>query len=95
MNKSIEMFKDLYGSTLLSLSKEELIQMIAMYHNCYSKIGITCVEESKCNIKSDEAVDKIRNYLNEVDFKFYDEEILRKKDKKYMNEYMKQYIQKR
>lgn len=83
MNKSIEMFKDLYGSTLLSLSKEELIQMIAMYHNCYSKIGITCVEESKCNIKSDEAVDKIRNYLNEVDFKFYDEEMLRKKIKEY------------
>ena len=81
MNKSIEMFKDLYGSTLLSLSKEELIQMIAMYHNCYFKIGETCVEESKQHIESNEAVNKIRDYLNEVDFKFYDEEMLRKKIK--------------
>ena len=70
MNKSIEMFKDLYGSTLLSLSKEELIQIIAIYHICYYKIGETCVEESKCHIESNEAVDKIRDYLSDV-FKLY------------------------
>ena len=79
MNKSIEMFKDLYGSTLLSLSKEELIQIIAIYHSCYSKIGETCVEESKCHIESNEAVERIRYYLNKVDFKFYDEEILKRR----------------
>lgn len=78
MNK---MFKELYGDTLLSFSKEELIQMIAMYKSCCSKIGSTCVEESKYHIKSNEAVDKIRDYLNEVDFKFYDEGMLRKKIK--------------
>ena len=70
MNKSIEMFKDLYGSTLLSLSKEELIQIIAIYHSCYSKIGETCVEESKCHIESNEAVDKIRDYLSDM-YKLY------------------------
>ena len=78
MSKSIELFKELYESTLLSLSKEELIQIIAMYHSCYSKIGETCVEESKDNINSSAAVEKIRDYLNEVDFKFYDEEKLRR-----------------
>lgn len=81
MGKYFEMFKDLYGSTLLSLSKEELIQIITMYHSCYSKIGETCVYESKQHIESNEAVDKIRDYLNEVDFKFYNEEMLRKKIK--------------
>lgn len=78
MNK---MFKDLYGDTLLSFSKEELIQMIAIYKSCCSKIGETCVKESKDYIDSDIAVDRIRDYLNEVDFKFYDEEMLRKKIK--------------
>lgn len=81
MGKYFEMFKDLYGSTLLSLSKEELIQIITMYHSCYSKIGETCVYESKQHIESNEAVNKIRDYLNEVDFKFYNEEMLRKKIK--------------
>lgn len=74
-------FKELYGPTLLFLSKEELIEIIARYRTCCFKIGETCVEESKCNIKLDEAVDKIRDCLKSVDFKFYDEEILRKKIK--------------
>lgn len=78
MNKANETFKKLYGPTLLSLSKEELIQIIAIYRSCCFKIGSTCVEESKLNIDSDKAVDKIRSYLNEVDFKFYDEDQLRK-----------------
>ena len=73
MNKANETFKKLYGSTLLLLSKEDLIQMIAMYHSCYFKIGETCIEESKDNIDSNAAVERIRNYLKEVDFKFYNE----------------------
>lgn len=76
---SYQAFKDLYGSTLLSLSKEDLIQIIAMYNSCYCKIGETCVEESKDNIDLSAAVEKIRDYLDEVDFKFYDEESLRRK----------------
>lgn len=55
---SYQAFKDLYGSTLLSLSKEDLIQIIAMYHSCYCKIGETCVEESKDNIDLSAAVEK-------------------------------------
>lgn len=70
MGKYFEMFKDLYGSTLLSLSKEELIQIIAIYYSCYSKIGEACVEESKCHIESSEAVDKIRDYLSDM-YKLY------------------------
>ena len=79
MNKANETFKKLYGSTLLLLSKEYLIQMIAMYHSCYFKIGETCIEESKDNIDSNAAVERIKNYLKEVDFKFYNEESLRRK----------------
>lgn len=78
MNKLKESFKKLYESTLLSLSKEELIQIIEMYHSCYSKIAETCVEESKDNIDSNSAVERIRDYLKEVDFKFYDEEMLKR-----------------
>lgn len=78
MNKANETFKKLYDPTLLSLSKEELIQIIAMYRSCCFKIGSTCIEESKLHIDSDKAVDKIRNYLDEVDFKFYDEEKIRR-----------------
>lgn len=73
MSKSIELFKELYGYTLLSFLKEDLIQMIAMYHSCYFKIGETCVEESKDNIDSNVAVERIRDYLKEADFKFYNE----------------------
>lgn len=51
--------------------------MIAMYHSCCFKIGETCVEESKEHIGSDEAIDKIRDYLRSVDFKFYDIETLK------------------
>lgn len=57
---SYQAFKDLYGSTLLSLSKEELLQIIAMYNSCYYKIGETCVEESKDNIDSNAAVENKR-----------------------------------
>lgn len=70
-------FKELYGSTLLSLSKEELIEIIARYRTCCFKIGETCVEESKEHIESNKAVDEIRDYLKSVNFDFYDEEMLR------------------
>lgn len=77
MNESIGLFKELYNSTLLSLSKEELIKMICLYHNCCFKIGETCVEESKEHIESDKAINKIRDCLRYVDFKFYDIETLK------------------
>lgn len=77
MSESIGLFKELYNSPLLSLSKEELIKMICLYHNCCFKIGETCVEESKEHIEPDKAIDKIRNYLRSVDFKFYDIDTLK------------------
>ena len=70
-------FKELYGSTLLSLSKEELIEIITRYRTCCFKIGETCVEESKDNIDSNATVERIRKYLKSVDFKFYDETVLK------------------
>lgn len=70
-------FKELYGSTLLSLSKEELIEIITRYRICCFKIGETCVEESKDNIDSNATVERIRKYLKSVDFKFYDETVLK------------------
>lgn len=76
-NTSIEMFKELYKSTLLSLSKEELIEIIVRYRTCCFKIGETCVEESKYHIESSDAMDKIKDYLKSVDFKFYDETVLK------------------
>ena len=76
--KSYEAFKKLYGATLLSLSKEELIKMIAIYRDCYIKIGETCVDESKLDIRPKTVIDRIRHYLNEVDFVFYDEELLKR-----------------
>ena len=76
--KSCEAFKKLYGATLLSLSKEELIKMIEIYRDCYIKIGETCVDESKLDIRPKTAIDRIRHYLNEVDFVFYDEELLKR-----------------
>lgn len=79
MNKKVyEAFKKLYGTTLLSLSKEELIKMIAIYRNCYMKIGETCVDESKLEIRPEKAVNRIRHYLNEVNFTFYDEDLLKR-----------------
>ena len=76
--KSYEAFKKIYGTTLLSLSKEELIKMIAIYRSCCIKIGETCVNESKLEIRPEKAINRIRHYLNEVDFVFYDEELLKK-----------------
>lgn len=76
--KAYEIFKKLYGTTLLSLSKEELIKMIAIYRNCYMKIGETCVDESKLEISPEKAIDRIRHFLNEVDFTFYDEDLLKR-----------------
>lgn len=75
MNEGL--FKESYNSSLILLSKEELIKIINLYYSCCFKIGETCVEESKEHIDSDEAIDKIRDYLRSVDFKFYNIDILK------------------
>lgn len=71
-------FKELYGETLNDLSKNELIIIIEAYRSCIFKVSETCVDESKMNIASDAAIEQIRNYLHDVDFTFYNEELLKK-----------------
>ena len=48
---------------LLQLSKEQLVYLIEQLNHSQFLIGETCVDESKCHIDSDRAVDKIRKYL--------------------------------
>ena len=50
-------------AVLESLSKEQLIYLIEQLNRSQFLIGEVCVEESKCHIESNKAVDKIRNYL--------------------------------
>ena len=45
------------------LSKEQLIYLIEQLNDSMFLIGETCVDESKCHIASDKAVDKIRKYI--------------------------------
>ena len=61
---------------LNELSKEQLIYLIEQYYYSQFLISETCVEESKCHISSENAVQKIRSYLynmpktyNVTDFK--------------------------
>ena len=51
---------------LNELSKEQLIYLIDQMRHSLCLIGETCVEESKLHIDSDEAVDKIRNYIYDM-----------------------------
>ena len=49
--------------TLNELSKEQLIYLIEQYYHSPFLISETRVEESKCHISSEKAVQKIRSYL--------------------------------
>lgn len=51
---------------LSELSKEQLIYLIDQMRHSLCLIGETCVEESKLHIDSDEAVDKIREYIYDM-----------------------------
>lgn len=48
---------------LNELSKEQLIYLIEQYYHSQFLISETCVDESKFNISSLDAVQKIRSYL--------------------------------
>jgi hypothetical protein len=63
---------------LLSLSKEQLIFLIEQMHHSLFLICETCVDESKCHIESETAVERIRDYIytlpsiyHEKEFKAY------------------------
>lgn len=80
-------------NVLNQLSKEHLIYLIEQLNHSQFLIGETCVDESKCHIDSDRAVDKIRGYLynmpsmyNVTDLKAY---IDMKMDKISVSKYLK------
>lgn len=63
---------------LKTLSKDQLIYLIEKFSEGMFMISEVCVEESKLHIKSDDAVDQIRDYIyvmpgayNEEYFKAY------------------------
>lgn len=51
---------------LNELSKEQLIYLIEQFYHSQFLISETCVEESKCHISSENAVQKIRSYLYDM-----------------------------
>lgn len=57
------MRKDTYYE-LIKLRNEQLVKIIDDYHRCLCAISECCVSESKLHIKSEDAIDKIREYLS-------------------------------
>ena len=54
---------DQLKAILNQLSKDQLIYLIEQFYHSQFLISETCVEESKCHISSENAVQKIRSYL--------------------------------
>lgn len=52
-----------YKEILNQLSKEQLIYLIEQLTRSQNLITEICVDESKCHISSDKAIDKIRDYI--------------------------------
>lgn len=83
----------LENEILSTLSKEQLICIIDKYQKSLFYISETCVDESKKEILSKNAVEKIRNYIyvlpnryNEKDLKAYlDFEIGKISEEEYRN----------
>ena len=48
---------------LNEFSKEQLIYLIEQFYYSQFLISEVCVDESKCHISSEDAVEKIRSYL--------------------------------
>lgn len=57
---------DQLKETLNELSKDQLIYLIEQYYYSQFLISETCVDESKCHISSENAVQKIRSYLYDM-----------------------------
>lgn len=51
---------------LSDLTKEQLIYLIKQLNQSQFLISTVCVEESKCHIDSDKAVEKIRGYIYSI-----------------------------
>ena len=48
------------------LSKDQLIYLIEQFYHSQFLISETCVDESKCHISSEKAINKIRSYLYDM-----------------------------
>ena len=59
--------REIIRGSLEKLSKEQLMIIINAWHKQLICISETCVEESKCHIEPEEAVQKIREYLWKAD----------------------------
>ena len=51
---------------LNELSKDQLIYLIEKFYHSQFLISETCVDESKCHISSEKAINKIRSYLYDM-----------------------------
>ena len=51
---------------LNELSKDQLIYLIEQFYHSQFLISETCVDESKCHISSEKAINKIRSYLYDM-----------------------------
>ena len=51
---------------LNELSKDQLIYLIEQFYHSQFLISETCVDESKCHISSEQAIQEIRNYLYDM-----------------------------
>lgn len=59
--------REIIRGSLEKLSKEQLMIIINAWRKQLNCISETCVEESKCHIEPEEAVQKIRDYLWKAD----------------------------
>ena len=57
---------DQFKEILNQLSKDQLIYLIEQFYHSQFLISETCVDESKCHISSENAVQKIRSYLYDM-----------------------------
>ena len=57
---------DQLKETLNELSKDQLIYLIEQFYHSQFLISETCVDESKCHISSEKAINKIRSYLYDM-----------------------------
>ena len=51
---------------LNELSKDQLIYLIEQFYHSQFLISEVCVDESKCHISSEQAIQEMRNYLYDM-----------------------------
>lgn len=59
-------FPEYVKENLDKLTRDDLIYLIREYDHIWSCIGETLVDQSKCHINNEYAIDEIRGYLSEL-----------------------------